>query len=61
MRVTLLGHAAVLVERACATCLMDPVCFDSFEEGAVAFCRRRRTYPQRLSLSFGKRERGWPS
>ena len=33
MRVTLLGYASVLVEMAGATCLMDPVFFDPFEEG----------------------------
>ena len=48
MRVTLLGHAAVLVELAGATCLMDPVFFDPFEEGAVVSCPRRRTHPERL-------------
>ncbi len=31
MKITLLGHAAVLVELAGATCLMDPVFFDPFE------------------------------
>jgi L-ascorbate metabolism protein UlaG (beta-lactamase superfamily) len=48
MRVTLLGHAAVLVELDGATCLMDPVFFDPFEEGAVVSCPRRRTHPERL-------------
>ena len=40
MRVTLLGHAAVLVELTGGTCLMGPVFFDPFEEGAVASCPR---------------------
>ena len=61
MRDTLLGHAAVLVELAGATCLMDPVFFDLFEEGAVASSPRRRGHPARPSLSFGKKERVWPS
>ena len=55
MRDTLLGHAAVLVELAGAACLMDPVFFDLFEEGAVASSPRRRTHPARLSLPFGRR------
>jgi hypothetical protein len=38
MKVTLLGHASVLVEMNGATCLMDPVFFDPFEEGAVVSC-----------------------
>jgi L-ascorbate metabolism protein UlaG (beta-lactamase superfamily) len=48
MRVTLLGHATLLVELAGATCLMDPVFFDPFEEGAVVSCPRRITHPERL-------------
>ncbi len=48
MKITLLGHAAVLVELAGATCLMDPVFFDPFEEGAVVSCPRRTTHPERL-------------
>src|SRR6266567_3437074 len=39
MRVTLLGHASVLVELDGATCLMDPVLADPFEEGTVVSCR----------------------
>ncbi len=35
MKVPLLGHASVLVEMEGAICLMDPVFFDPFEEGAV--------------------------
>ena len=48
MKITLLGHAAVLVELAGATCLMDPVFFDPFEEGAVVSCPRRTTHPELL-------------
>ena len=38
MRITLLGHASVLVELDGATCLMDPVLGDPFEEGTVVSC-----------------------
>lgn len=48
MRITLLGHASVLVEMEGATCLMDPVFFDPFEEGAVVSCPRREVHPERL-------------
>jgi hypothetical protein len=48
MRVTLLGHASVLVELAGANCLMDPVFGDPFEEGAVTSCPRRTVHPERL-------------
>ena len=48
MKVTLLGHASVLVEMTGATCLMDPVFFDPFEEGAVCSCPARVVYPERL-------------
>jgi L-ascorbate metabolism protein UlaG (beta-lactamase superfamily) len=41
MRVTLLGHASVLVELDGATCLMDPVLHDPFEEGMVVSCPKR--------------------
>jgi L-ascorbate metabolism protein UlaG (beta-lactamase superfamily) len=41
MRVTLLGHASVLVELDGATCLMDPVLADPFEEGTVVSCPQR--------------------
>ena len=43
MRVTLLGHALVLVELDGATCLMDPVLADPFEEGTVVSCPKRTT------------------
>ena len=48
MRITLLGHASILVEMAGATCLMDPVFFDPFEEGAVVSCPKRRVDPAKL-------------
>jgi beta-lactamase family protein len=41
VKVALLGHASILVELAGATCLMDPVFADPFEEGAVVSCPRR--------------------
>jgi L-ascorbate metabolism protein UlaG (beta-lactamase superfamily) len=41
VRVTLLGHASLLVELEGATCLMDPVLQDPFEEGVVVSCPRR--------------------
>ena len=41
MKVTLLGHASLLVELDGATCLMDPVFVDPFEEGAVVSCPQR--------------------
>lgn len=48
MKVTLLGHASVLVEMDGAVCLMDPVFFDPFEEGAVVSCPKRVVHPERL-------------
>lgn len=48
MRVTLLGHAAILVEMEGGTCLMDPVFFDPFEEGCVVSCPKRRVHPGKL-------------
>ena len=42
MQVTLLGHASVLVELEGATCLMDPVLGDPFEDGTVVSCPQRR-------------------
>jgi UDP-MurNAc hydroxylase len=41
MKVTLLGHASVLVEMKAAKCLMDPVFKDPFEDTAVVSCPRR--------------------
>jgi len=48
MRVTLLGHASVLVELDGATCLMDPVLSDPFEEGTVVSCPQRTIDAERL-------------
>lgn len=48
MKVTLLGHAAVLVEMTGATCLMDPVFHDPFEDGAVVSCPRRSIDIERI-------------
>jgi hypothetical protein len=48
MRITLLGHASLLVEMDGATCLMDPVFFDPFEEGAVVSCPKRCVDPAKL-------------
>ena len=44
MKVTLLGHASVLVEMNGATCLMEPVFFDPFEEGAAVSCPEQVVY-----------------
>ena len=41
MRITLLGHASLVVEMDGAACLMDSVFYDRFEEGAVVSCPRR--------------------
>jgi UDP-MurNAc hydroxylase len=48
MKVTALGHASILVELKGATCLMDPVFFDPFEEDAVVSCPKRIVYPEKL-------------
>lgn len=49
MRVTLLGHASILVEMVDGTtCLMDPVFQDPFEEGAVVSCPKRSIDVARL-------------
>jgi len=48
MRVTLIGHASTLVEMSGATCLMDPVFFDPFEEGAVVSCPSRMVDCERI-------------
>jgi L-ascorbate metabolism protein UlaG (beta-lactamase superfamily) len=48
MRVTLLGHASVLIEMNGARCLMDPVFDDPFEEGVVATCPRRIVHVDKL-------------
>ncbi len=48
MRVTLLGHATVLVELDGANILMDPVLQDPFEDGAVTSCPRRMIRADKL-------------
>ena len=48
MRVTLLGHATVLVELDGANILMDPVLQDPFEDGAVVSCPRRMIRADKL-------------
>ena len=48
MKVTLLGHASILVELDGGTCLMDPVFSDPFEDGAVVSCPKRTIYPEKL-------------
>ncbi len=48
MRVTLLGHAAVLVEMGKMTILMDPVLQDPFEDGLVISCPKREIDVDRL-------------
>jgi len=48
MRVTLIGHATVLVELDGATILMDPVFQDPFEDGAVEACPSRQVFVDKL-------------
>jgi UDP-MurNAc hydroxylase len=48
MRVTLLGHATVLVELDGANILMDPVLQDPFEDGAVTSCPKRMIRADKL-------------
>lgn len=48
MKVTLLGHACVLVEMDGVRCLMDPVFQDPFEEGTVVSCPRREVHFEAL-------------
>jgi len=48
VKITLLGHASILVEMESATCLMDPVFYDPFEEGVVVSCPQRIVYPEKL-------------
>jgi L-ascorbate metabolism protein UlaG (beta-lactamase superfamily) len=48
VKVTLLGHASVLVELDGARCLMDPVFQDPFEEGTVVSCPRRAIHESEL-------------
>lgn len=48
MRVTLIGHASLLIETAGGTVLTDPVFFDPFEGGAVTSCPEREVDPGKL-------------
>jgi hypothetical protein len=48
VKVTLLGHASVLVEMDGVRCLMDPVLSDPFEEGTVVSCPRREIHVDAL-------------
>ena len=48
MKVTLLGHATVLVEMDGANILMDPVLQDPFEDGAVVSCPKRAIRADKL-------------
>lgn len=48
MKVTLLGHASLLVELDGFNVLMDPVFEDPFMDGAVVACPRREVFPERL-------------
>jgi len=48
MRVTLMGHATMLVELDGANILMDPVFQDPFEDGAVVACPSREIYVDKL-------------
>ena len=41
VKITLLGHATVLVETGPMRILMDPVVQDPFESGMVASCTKR--------------------
>ena len=48
MKITLLGYASLLIELDGATCLMDPVFADPFEEGAVESCPKRVVRTDRI-------------
>lgn len=48
MKVTLIGHATMLVEMENTTCIMDPVFFDPFEDGAVTSAPERRVNLENL-------------
>jgi UDP-MurNAc hydroxylase len=48
MRVTLLGHATVLVEMGPMKILMDPVLQDPFEDGMVVSCPKREIDTKQL-------------
>lgn len=48
MKVTLIGHATMLVELHGCTVLTDPVFQDPFEDGAVVACPARQVLPERM-------------
>jgi hypothetical protein len=48
VKVTLLGHASVLVETGAMRILMDPVLRDPFESGMVVSCPKRKIHLERL-------------
>jgi hypothetical protein len=48
MKVTLLGHASLLIELDGANVLMDPVFQDPFQDGAVVACPQREILVDRL-------------
>src|SRR6266480_1435206 len=48
MRVTLLGHATVLVEMGPMHILMDPILQDPFEDGMVVSCPKREIDTEQL-------------
>lgn len=48
MRVTLMGHATMLVELDGANVLMDPVFVDPYEDGAVTSCPSRQIFVDRF-------------
>jgi UDP-MurNAc hydroxylase len=48
MKVTLLGHASILVEMKAVRCLMDPVFQDPFEDTAVVSCPRRTIHLDKI-------------
>ena len=52
MKVTLLGHASVLVEMEGAICLMDPVFFDLCMANSYLLLRRGSTNPRLPQISW---------
>jgi L-ascorbate metabolism protein UlaG (beta-lactamase superfamily) len=48
VRVTLIGHASLLVELDGVTVLMDPVFEDPFSDDAVVACPAREVFPEKL-------------
>ena len=48
MRVTLLGHASLVIEGGGVTVAMDPVFFDPFQDDMVVSCPKRRVNVEAL-------------